>query len=78
MVLFISGKFVVGGLNGEEGLFEIKGKKRLFSKNWALDGCFSKQVDITFCHKLKESKCEKAQARELGLMQTGKKNNSGG
>ena len=62
-----------GGRNGEEGLFEIKEKKRLFSKNWALDGCFSKQVDITFCHKLKESKCEKAQARELGLMQTGKK-----
>ena len=29
MDLFISGKFVVGGLNGEEGLFE---KKKLFSK----------------------------------------------
>ena len=31
-----------------------------------------------FLHKLKESKCEKAQALELGLMQTEKKNNSGG
>ena len=47
-----------------------KKKKMLFSKIWALDGCFSKQVDITFFHELKESKCEKAQARELGLMQT--------
>ena len=61
------------GLNGEEGLFEKK-EKMLFSKNWALDGCFSKQVDITFFHELKESKCEKAQARELGLTQTKKKN----
>ena len=57
-----------------------KKKKMLFSKNWALDGCFSKQVDITFFHELKESKCEKAQARELGLTQTKKtkQNNSGG
>ena len=79
MDLFISGMFVVGGLMVRKVCLRKK-KKMLFSKNWALDGCFSKQVDITFFHELKESKCEKAQARELGLTQTKKtkQNNSGG
>ena len=62
-----------GGLNGEEGLFEKKEKKGYLAKLGARRLLFQTSHDITFFHKLKERKCEKAQARELGLMQTGKK-----